>query len=128
MRRAHGPRTPITLQTYELLAQLYTSTAKTYYDNPDRDNSGSLAREYSRKALRTHEDILQMLIFENGTGDDSDDELDAAAEMLAKHGSRSPNMPRSPNLRFDGNVTARTPPSPNTPLDSAGFAALAKEH
>lgn len=119
MRRAHGPRTAVTIETYELLAELYTSTALDYQKNAAKESTGSLANEYFRKAFRAHEDILQILVFENGTGDDSDDELDAAAELLALHGSRSPSS------SVNGHVATRTPPSPHTPLN---FAAIARRH
>ncbi|KAH7137970.1 NACHT domain-containing protein [Dendryphion nanum] len=116
MRRAHGPRTPVTIETYELLAQLYTSTALTYQSKATTEKTGPLAAEYFRKALRSHEDILQIIVYENGSGDDSDDELDAAAELLAQHGANSPRHSLS------GNAASITPPSPHPPLNSSALA------
>ncbi|KAF2866793.1 hypothetical protein BDV95DRAFT_504119 [Massariosphaeria phaeospora] len=88
MRRAHGPRSPATIETYELLAQLYTSTAQSYQAKASSEKTGPLAQEYFRKAVGVHEDILRLVVHEHGSGsgDDSDDELDTAAYLLAKEG------------------------------------------
>ena len=86
MRRAHGPRAPVTIETYELLAQLYTSMGQTYQSKASSEKTGPLAQEYFKKALGVHEDILRLVVHEHGTGDDSDDELDTTAYLLAKEG------------------------------------------
>lgn len=86
MRRAHGPRAPATIETYELLAQLYTSMGQTYQSKASSEKTGPLAQEYFKKALGVHEDILRLVVHEHGTGDDSDDELDTTAYLLAKEG------------------------------------------
>lgn len=87
MRRAHGPRSPATIETYELLAQLYTSTGQTYQAKAASEKTApSLAQEYFKKALAVHEDILRLLTHEEGSGDDSDDELDATAALLKREG------------------------------------------
>jgi hypothetical protein len=87
MRRAHGPRAPVTIETYELLAELYTSTALTY--QKDAKTAG-LATEYFKKAVGVHEDILRLIVNDQGGSvdgqDDSDDELDTTAALLAKEG------------------------------------------
>lgn len=84
MRRAHGPRAPVTIETYELLAELYTSTALTYQKDP---KTAGLATEYFKKAISVHEDILRLVVNEQSDGhDDSDDELDTTAALLAKEG------------------------------------------
>ncbi|KAF2130419.1 hypothetical protein P153DRAFT_314293 [Dothidotthia symphoricarpi CBS 119687] len=85
MRRAHGPRAPITIETYELLAQLYTSTGQSYQAKTASDPSAqSLARDYFKKALGVHEDILRVVVREKD--DDSDEEDEATAYLLAKEG------------------------------------------
>jgi len=88
MRRAHGPRAPVTIETYELLAQLYTSTAQTYQAKAASEKTGPLAQEYFKKAINVHEDLLRLVMHEHGSGggDDSDDEIDTAAYLLAKEG------------------------------------------
>jgi hypothetical protein len=84
MRRAHGPRAPVTLETYELLAELYTSTALSYQKDP---KTASLATEFFKKAVSVHEDILRLVVNEQSDGhDDSDDEFDTTAALLAKEG------------------------------------------
>lgn len=70
MRRAHGPRSPITLETYELLTQLYTS-AGIDYQNKKQDH---LAQEYFRKSMGVHEDLLKHLSRDDTDCDDSDDD------------------------------------------------------
>jgi hypothetical protein len=88
MRRAHGPRAPVTIETYELLAQLYTSTAQDYQAKATSEKTAPLAQEYFKKAVNVHEDLLRLLVHEHGTGagDDSDDEMDTAAYLLAREG------------------------------------------
>jgi len=83
MRRAHGPRSSITLETYELLAQLYTSTGLSYQAKSSTEKTGHLAKDYFRKALYAHEDILKFLT-EDESDDDSDDE-GTAFTLLAEH-------------------------------------------
>ena len=86
MRRAHGPRAAITLETYALLAQLYTSTAQSYQAN---EKTGSLAQAYFKKAVGVHEDVLRLLVRdedEEGDAYDSDDDMDSAAALLAREG------------------------------------------
>ncbi|CAI6335559.1 unnamed protein product [Periconia digitata] len=83
MRRAHGPRAPVTVDTYELLAELYTSTGLTYQAKAETEKTGHLAKEYFKKALFAHEDILRFLTQEDGE-EDSEDE-DTAATLLAEN-------------------------------------------
>ncbi|KAJ4301643.1 hypothetical protein N0V90_003736 [Kalmusia sp. IMI 367209] len=85
MRRAHGPRAPVTIETYELLAQLYTSTGLSYQSKASTEKTGPLATDYFKKALNVHEDILRILVQDDGD-DDSDDD-DTAATYLAEHGA-----------------------------------------
>jgi hypothetical protein len=86
MRRAHGPRAPVTIETYELLAQLYTSLGQTYQAKASSEKTGPLAQEYFKKAMGVHEDILRLVVHDHGSGDDSDDELDTTAYLLAREG------------------------------------------
>ncbi|KAF2812396.1 NACHT domain-containing protein [Mytilinidion resinicola] len=89
MRRVHGARHPATLDTYLLLSELYTSTGAFYQSKTATDKAAAqLARDYFKKALLIHEDLLRLLVHEDGAGDgyDSDDELDSAAAILAEHG------------------------------------------
>ncbi|KAF2681791.1 hypothetical protein K458DRAFT_391739 [Lentithecium fluviatile CBS 122367] len=88
MRRAHGPRAPVTIETYELLAQLYTSTAQTYQAKAASEKTGPLAQEYFKKAIVVYEELLRLVVHTHGSGggDDSDDELDTAAYLLAREG------------------------------------------
>ena len=94
MRRAHGPRAPVTIETYELLAQLYTSTGLSYQKDP---KTTGLAADFFKKAIGVHEDILRLVVHEQGAdGDDEDDELDTAAALLAREGvnvKKSVNTP-----------------------------------
>ncbi|KAL5410988.1 hypothetical protein PMIN03_005094 [Paraphaeosphaeria minitans] len=84
MRRAHGPRAPVTVETYELLAQLYTSTGLTYQSKAATEKTGALATEHFKKALAVHEDMLRLLVRDDDADDDSDDD-DTAAGLLAEH-------------------------------------------
>ncbi|KAF2715445.1 NACHT domain-containing protein [Pleomassaria siparia CBS 279.74] len=86
MRRAHGPRAPVTIETYELLAELYTSTGQAYQAKAATEKTGPLAQDYFKKAVGVHEDILRLMLYDHGSGDDSDDELDTTAYLLAKEG------------------------------------------
>lgn len=86
MRRAHGPRAPVTIETYELLAQLYTSAGLTYQSKATTEKTGALATEHFKKALMVHEDILRLLVQHDDADDDSDDD-DTAAALLAEHHS-----------------------------------------
>lgn len=92
MRRAHGPRAPVTIETYELLAQLYTSTGLTYGKDP---KTAGMAQDNYKKAVGVHEDILRLMVSGTDVGDDgdSDDELDTTAALLAREGVK----PKSPN-------------------------------
>ncbi|KAF1945315.1 NACHT domain-containing protein [Clathrospora elynae] len=99
MRRAHGPRAPVTIETYELLAQLYTSTGHSYQAQAAKgEKTGGLAQDYFKKAVGVHEDILRVITSEQGAGDeDDDDDLDTAAQLLANEGvnvKQSSNMPK----------------------------------
>ena len=88
-KRVHGVTNPATIESYELLAQLYTSTAQSYQReaNSDKANAG-LAAEYFKKAIIVHEDILRWVVNEatGGEMDDDDGEEDTAASILADHG------------------------------------------
>jgi hypothetical protein len=98
MRRAHGPRAPVTIETYELLAELYTSTGLSYQKDP---KTTGLATEYFKKAVGVHEDLLRLVTNEQGgTVDDDDDELDTTAALLAKEGVnvKRPNGQPTPQL------------------------------
>ena len=86
MRRAHGPRAPVTIETYELLAQLYTSMGQTCQAKASSEKTGPLAQEYFKKAFSVHEDILRLCVHDHGAGEDSDDELDTTAYLLAREG------------------------------------------
>ena len=101
MRRAHGPRAPVTIETYELLAQLYTSMGQTYQSKAASEKTGPLAQEYFKKALGVHEDILRLIVHEHGSGDDSDDELDTTAYLLAKEGVNVKKQERQPTAALD---------------------------
>jgi hypothetical protein len=101
MRRAHGPRAPVTIETYELLAQLYTSMGQTYQSKAASEKTGPLAREYFKKALGVHEDILRLVVHEHGSGDDSDDELDTTAYLLAKEGINVKKQEGQPTAALD---------------------------
>ncbi|KAL6702907.1 hypothetical protein ACN47E_000808 [Coniothyrium glycines] len=101
MRRAHGPRAPVTLETYELLAQLYTSTAQSYQAQAAKgEKTGTLAADYFKKAIGVHEDVLRLMTRSTQDGsagqDDEDDELDAAAALLAKEGVDVKQLPNTP--------------------------------
>jgi tetratricopeptide (TPR) repeat protein len=98
MRRAHGPRAPVTIEAYELLAQLYTSTGVTY-QTQDKKTSG-LATEYFKKAIGVHEDILRVIVSEHtSSADDAsdDDDLDTTAQLLAAEGVNIKSSPNTPH-------------------------------
>lgn len=92
MRRAHGARAPVTLEAYELLAQLYTSAGLKYTaEQAKGGKTEGLAKDFYKKAVGVHEDVLRLLVqgsgVEAGEGEDSDDEFDdAAATLLAREG------------------------------------------
>lgn len=86
LRRSHGPRAPVTIQTYELLAQLYTSTAQSYQAKASSEQTGPLAQEYFKKALEMPEDILRLMVHGESPSDDSGDEQDTTAHLLANEG------------------------------------------
>ncbi|KAI4660911.1 uncharacterized protein J4E79_005479 [Alternaria viburni] len=98
MRRAHGPRAPVTIETYELLAQLYTSTGHAYQAQAAKgEKTASLAADYFKKAISVHEDILRVLVNDQtSASNDSDDEDDTTAELLAREGVNVQNSPNSP--------------------------------
>ncbi|KAJ4371534.1 hypothetical protein N0V83_004753 [Neocucurbitaria cava] len=98
MRRAHGPRAPVTIETYELLAQLYTSTGQSYQAQAAKgEKTGGLAQDYFKKAVGVHEDVLRLVVHEQGSGKDSDDdELDTAAALLAREGVSVKSSPNTP--------------------------------
>jgi hypothetical protein len=85
MRRAHGPRAAVTIETYELLAELYTSTGLSYQKDP---KTHGLATDFFKKAVGVHEDILRLVAGgQEDLGEDSDDDdLDTAAALLAREG------------------------------------------
>ena len=122
MRRAHGPRAPVTIETYELLAQLYTSTGQHYQAQAAKgEKTASIAQDYFKKAVLVHEDILRVLVNKSSSShthdddDDDDDEMDTTAELLAREGI---------NVKTQANA-----PSP-TAIDSATLdrAATALKH
>jgi hypothetical protein len=90
MRRAHGSRHPATLETYNLLAQLYTSTGQYYQKSATQDKHAvELATEYYKKALFVHEDLLRWLVSDQiGVEDGDDEDEDTAAAILTEHGIR----------------------------------------
>jgi hypothetical protein len=99
MRRAHGVRAPVTIETYELLAQLYTSMGHTYQAQAAKgEKTAGLAADYFKKAISVHEDILRVLVNDQtNAANDDDDEDDTTAELLAREGvnvKSSPNSPR----------------------------------
>ena len=105
MRRAHGPRAPVTIETYELLAQLYTSTGLSYQQTAAKGDkaAGPVSQDYFKKAVGVHEDVLRLMVAAQGgdaDGEDSDDELDTAAALLAREGvtPKSPLGGNSPAL------------------------------
>ena len=103
MRRAHGPRAPVTIETYELLAQLYTSTGLSY--QKDAKTAG-LAADFFKKAVGVHEDVLRLVVHEHGSldGQDSDDdELDTAAALLAREGVKPKSAHNTPTPALDSN-------------------------
>jgi tetratricopeptide (TPR) repeat protein len=94
MRRAHGPRAPVTIETYELLAQLYISTGLSYQQTAAKGDktAGPVSQNYFEKAVGVHEDILRLMVSAQGgeaDGEDSDDELDTAAALLAREGVKT---------------------------------------
>ncbi|UPX15179.1 uncharacterized protein EKO05_0005636 [Ascochyta rabiei] len=101
MRRAHGPRAPVTIETYELLAQLYTSMGQSYQAKASSEKTGPLAQEYFKKAIGVHEDILRLVVHDHGSGDDSDDELDTTAYLLAKEGVNVQKQEGQPTAVLD---------------------------
>lgn len=85
LRRAHGISHPATLEAFQILAQLYTSTGQFYQKNAASDKSaGTLSADYFKKAILVEEDILRWFVAE-GSGN-QDDEDDTAAAILAEHG------------------------------------------
>lgn len=129
MRRAHGVRSPATLETYALLAQLYTSTGLTYQAQAAKgEKTGALALEYFRKAVGVHEDVLRVLVAGGGSGQgdvgvdgEEDDEVDTAAELLAREGVSVPSHAQSHSHSHSSS------PSPQT-LSNAPALALTHLH
>ena len=86
LRRVHGARHPATLETYGLLAELYTSAAQQYQKSGDK-SSASIATDYFKKAVLVHEDVLRWLVGGQAEGgEDDDDDEDTAAAILKEHG------------------------------------------
>ncbi len=82
LRRTYGPRHRQTLNMYELLASIYTSTGHYYYAKSNAENANAmlkkrdatLARTYFKKAITANEDLLKLLV--DTDADDSEDEDD----------------------------------------------------
>jgi hypothetical protein len=89
----HGVHHSATLETYNLLAQLYTSTGQYYQKNVAQDKSAAgLATECYKKAVFVHEDLLRWFVNEQiGSEDDDGDDDDTAATFLAEYGSNGRN-------------------------------------
>ncbi|EUC45871.1 hypothetical protein COCMIDRAFT_5004 [Bipolaris oryzae ATCC 44560] len=108
MRRAHGPRAPVTIETYELLAQLYTSTGQHYQAQAAKgEKTASMAQDCFKKAILVHEDLLRILVNtssnsastaaqDNEDDDDDDDEMDTTAQLLAREGINVKTAPNTP--------------------------------
>ncbi|EME41438.1 hypothetical protein DOTSEDRAFT_46432 [Dothistroma septosporum NZE10] len=89
LRRVNGIKHPATLETYDLLAQLYTSIGQNYQKETASDKAAAgLAAEHFKKAIFVHEDILRWLLnsTEGGAAAVDDDDDDMAATILAQHG------------------------------------------
>ncbi|RMY02353.1 hypothetical protein D0868_08011 [Hortaea werneckii] len=88
LRRVHGARHPVTLETYALLAQLYTSAAQQYQKSAEKDkSSASIATDYFKKAIFVHEDVLRWLVGGSSEGaEEDDDDEDTAATILKENG------------------------------------------
>lgn len=85
LRRAHGISHPATLEAFQILAQLYTSTGLFYQKNAGSDKSSAmLSADYFKKAVLVEEDILRWFVAE--VSGNQDDEDDTAAAILAEHG------------------------------------------
>ncbi|EMD68013.1 hypothetical protein COCSADRAFT_156478 [Bipolaris sorokiniana ND90Pr] len=106
MRRAHGPRAPVTIETYELLAQLYTSTGQHYQAQAAKgEKTASMAQDCFKKAILVHEDLLRILVNTSPNAastaqdddDDDDDEMDTTAQLLAREGVNVKTAPNTPS-------------------------------
>ncbi|GAB7366186.1 hypothetical protein MBLNU230_g7746t1 [Neophaeotheca triangularis] len=100
LRRTQGNADPATLDTYNLLVQLYTSTAQMYQKSAGNDkSSATLASDYFKKAVLLEEDILRRFASEgaNGEAGDDEDEEDTAAAILAEHGVQADGVPHAAN-------------------------------
>lgn len=90
MRRVYGARHPVTLETCDLLAQLYTSTGQQCQSQAAHDKSAALlAGEYFKKAIFVYEDVLRWLVAGrdgDGSADADDEDEDTAAAILMEHG------------------------------------------
>ncbi|KAF2771716.1 hypothetical protein EJ03DRAFT_289185 [Teratosphaeria nubilosa] len=91
LKKTHGARHPATLDTYGLLAHLYTSVGLSHQQSGDKDKvAAGLAADYFKKAVFVHEDILRSLVSGPGqhsasTVDEDDDDF-TAASILRQHG------------------------------------------
>jgi hypothetical protein len=107
MRRAHGPCTPVTIETYELLAQLYTSTGLMYQQTVTEGDkaAGPVAQDYFKKAVGINEVVLRLMVTaqsgEVGDGEDSDDEFDTATALLAREGVKPKRPIRETSAALD---------------------------
>ncbi|CZT25011.1 related to NACHT domain protein [Ramularia collo-cygni] len=89
LRRVNGVRHPATLDSYKLLAQLYTSTGLAYQKEAASDKAaGGLAADHFKKAILVHEDVLRWLLSDSADGASvgDDEEEDTAVSILAEHG------------------------------------------
>lgn len=89
LKRVHGIKHRATLETYDLLAQLYTTTASYYQREVSRDSAAAgLAADHFKKAIFVHEDVLRWLLNDStgGAAGADDDDDDTAAAILAEHG------------------------------------------
>lgn len=91
LRRVNGIKHHATLDTYELLAQLYTRTGQYYQAEAASDkSSANHAAEYFKKAIIVHEDVLRLLLQDTTGGEvGGDDDDDTAAAILAEHGIKT---------------------------------------
>lgn len=89
MKRVHGIKHRATLETYDLLAQLYTTTGQNYQREVSKDSTAAgLAADHFKKAILVHEDVLRWLLSDStgGAAGADDDDDDTAASILAEHG------------------------------------------
>lgn len=88
MRRVYGIRHPATLDTFHLLAQLYTSVGNRYQKAAGAGDKAAptLAQQYFRKAMLVHEDLLRNLVYEGTAEDDDEDDFDSTEAILSRYG------------------------------------------